>query len=908
MSNPTNERKYYYKQNFAFSTNYLDYEIPDFRGKVARAVPLLVLPNGAILDANLRPLQADAIHGLIQSTLADDNVFVCNDAVLLHQVALKQAGDSEEHRVAIWSLTDRHALWDACLLEQRIVWGAEGRVIDRPSFESLLSQYQVPKETLPPEGLRQVLIAQFEYLIDNLPFLMNDLVGRRIFREDEYDSPHIPAPTRVLARDGIHFKERLHVFVPLIAGWMRYGPACIGIDVQGGIAKHYLDQQNRQMPPGSRKRFVTELGRLRDTLQKSSDRRNYVALKNGKAEDDGSPAYTKSARASTLRHWNGAFGARRRVHRNLSEIFRNVLDSWNKSPDALRKALRRWNVFRNCDAKRPAPSTPNAMNTNDHGIQEPREHLKIATDKDAKLSPKRPVLQPKRLRTKCVHAFGGDYSMSQRKRRFPLDKTGALSLDPDHWGESILPCGPFRTWADYHVALKVVRLGNRFSHAAFPYLKSDVAEYADRKDIPLLTAPESSGRVLLEFRIRDIDLLSYLRTHLETDFIHDTGGEELAFFRRLAGCSEKTSTRTQWSRNAPAESLARLELKDGEWIGERLLSRAQTRDFWEAPSCFATYRFFERSQEDRDMFLCAIVDYNHDAPHRRMPWELLVGSWWESVQPAVKGLLRGFSDEMIAGQMQSARGDVTPENFQRPSLIGQIQEKFLKFGRFKVAHGSSLLNTVLPRLCVDPVYGKSSAETEEDCIRLDGEWRMDDRIGWPSTDPMARDAVADVTDYNQLAGRGENHYRFIVFLLPLIEERCRMLGIDEVEPSQSLLDRLMLTNAMSRNGKPGRPVYEFETPFTSWMETLDDLKKSIAYSIVRHCINAGCDLVAVSEESFIVDAERGSAKNIRARITTVIQNTAEYVLDLKTGEFGNFVDVTELSVWPIAEKDQDVQP
>lgn len=885
MSNPTEERKYYFKQNFAFSTNYLndDWKIPDFRGRIARAVPLLVMPNGVILDEKLQPLQANALHELIQNTLADDNVFVCNDAVLLHRFALRQAADNEEHREAIWSLTDRHALWEVCLLEQRIVWGTEGRVIERPDFERLLDRYQVPKETLPPEGLCKLLIAQFDRLVGNLPFLMNDLVGRRIFDPDPPATTIIPAPTRVLARD-VDYRERLHIFMPLIEGWMKYGPACIGIDVQGAIAKHYLDQQDREIPPDSQRRFDTELRRLRSMLQDNFGKRYYAALQSGGAEDDESQKKIhKLEQEAVFRHWNEAFGSR--------QTYMNKY--WDEA-------------------------IPSTSDTNGQTSDEPEDRLVLVKGLGYTYTEK---YWRKRGTWK-------DYRFSQRNRRFPLDESGIISLNPDHWGESIPQTGPLRVWADYHAALKATRFGNRFSHTSFPYLKSNVVEYAERYEIPLLSVLESSNRVLLKFRIRDIDLLSYLRTYLETDFICETETDEpFSDLRHLTNHSGDAVTRTEWCRNDLASSLAFPELEDGKKISHRVLLNgiSCSRDFWEATSYFAAYRFFGCTRKERDTFLATILSYGRDKSfwnEERWGWYLPDDCrdklFLTFMRLTVKGLLRGFSGEMIAEQIHS-RYDMVPatvpvimaqdEPFDIPFSyqIERIQLALLSSGRFRGTLGSSLLNTVLPRFCVDPVFRKDQPNVGRACLRLDGEWREDDRSGYSIADPMAREAAGDVTDYNLLAGRGEDyHRRFINVLLPFIEERCRMLGIDTVEPSQNLLDRLMLTNAISRNGKPGRPVYEFEYPYTAWMETFDDLKKSIAYSVVRHSVGVGCVLAAVSEESFIVDAERGAAENIIAQISSVIQSVAEQVLDLKAGEFGNFVEVTDdLSVWLFAEQDRE---
>lgn len=48
--NPTEPRSLHYRQDFAFSTNYLDYEIPDFRGIIRRSVPVSVrYEDGAVI-------------------------------------------------------------------------------------------------------------------------------------------------------------------------------------------------------------------------------------------------------------------------------------------------------------------------------------------------------------------------------------------------------------------------------------------------------------------------------------------------------------------------------------------------------------------------------------------------------------------------------------------------------------------------------------------------------------------------------------------------------------------------------------------------------------------------------------------------------------------------------------------
>ncbi len=864
-TSPTEKRSYYYKQNFAFSTNYLDYEIPDFRGIINRTVPLLVLPTG-ILNVGFQPISASSLHELIQNSLNDEIAIVCNDAVSFHRLALQQAENNEQYRESIWRLTDNHALWDVCLLEQRIVWGTEGRVIGCPSFGDLQNQYGVPADMTPHEALRYVLLSQFDNLIDNLPFLKNDIAGRRIFRENEYDSPYISAPTRVLARDRIHFKERLHVFVPLIEGWLRYGPACIGLDVQGAIAKHYLDRSSPQRLTGSLRRYQEILNRLRDTLRESSDQRNYSDLLHGKIEADGSPAYSSaSAQVSIQHHWENA-----------------------------------WGVQAYMNSTRPVPNP-----------EDFRENSLVPNpvDPDAEEPHTLPPLGRKEIRSiNRSLGYTQDNRFSRRMRRFPLDDNGQISLDPDHWSDLIPSNGPLRLWAKYHAASKTLHFARPSStflpHEIFPYLKSCVTEFAEYQNIPLLTPSNPEKRVFLELRIRDLDLLCYFRTHLETDFALESGREnELDALRHATGTTEvAASVPTIWSAEGLAASLDSYEVSDRRVLPTDPI---YSRDFWEAARYYGNSRFFERPQQERDLILAAIFGYDpedrfHD--NERWAWYLPEERREELflaiVRYSVKGLLRGYTSEMVAEQLRSPYGDEIPGTIHGQIFSEEINRLFrhlLNTGRFRGMVGSNLLNAILPRLCLDPVFRPMiSAERLSEEIRLDGQWRRDESVRRVVSDPMGRDALGDISDGNIMSGRSAQNRLRWNFLLPLLEERCHELGVSVVVPGEQLVDRLMTTNAISQNGKPSRPVSEWEKPYTCWMETADDAKKAASYALVRN----GASLITAVANGFLLEVDVAEAQTLAQRYVGIVKNTVEAAIGIEANFFGNFVEANLSSQWP----------
>lgn len=277
----------------AFSQEYLDYEIPDFRAVIRQSIPISILPNEDRTDFQIGDQNItapDIFHRSVNVALTARMKFVCYDSVSFHQAILRFMGDDSNFRNTVWRLTDDHALWDVGLLEQRIAWAIEGRAIDYPTLDSLFSQYQV---ALSHEGLVDLLLAQFNRLIAELPILKNDVVGRMIFANAPPESPYIDSPERILARR-FHYKERLPLFIHLIKGWQKYGPACIGLDVQGTIAAYYLSQKNLRFTRESQRLSGRKDEKRRRITRDDELRSWYEGDANG-VQSDGSPRYSSAA-------------------------------------------------------------------------------------------------------------------------------------------------------------------------------------------------------------------------------------------------------------------------------------------------------------------------------------------------------------------------------------------------------------------------------------------------------------------------------------------------------------------------------------------------------------------------------------------------------------------------------------
>lgn len=144
--------------------------------------------------------------------------------------------------------------------------------------------------------------------------------------------------------------------------------------------------------------------------------------------------------------------------------------------------------------------------------------------------------------------------------------------------------------------------------------------------------------------------------------------------------------------------------------------------------------------------------------------------------------------------------------------------------------------------------------------------------------------------------REEERERWQHFLLPLLQDRCASLGIKSISRRQSLFERLCMTNAISRNGKSGRPIDEAEKACTCWMETLDDLKKAVVYALIR----LGYNLVAVSADSFIVEVASALSPDDERQIVEAVQRSCEQILGIPADSWGRFVEHEFSSAWPVS--------
>ena len=290
----------------AFSRKYLDYDIPDFREVIRNALPITSTRGDdcvkIYVNDDATPVPTPAFLYSSLNAILNEGVikFVCYDAVNLHKATLQFIGDNRKFVDTVWRLTDTHSLWDVGLLEQRLVWALEGRAIDFPMLSELLEQYAILDNG--SASLVGLLLAQFNRLVAELPALKNDVVGSMIFAESQPESPNIDPPDRILARP-FHYKERLHVFIHFVDGWAEYGPACVGLDVQGKIAAKYLSEQTCNL--------TNDAARLRNRKDEIWSQKIRKTKKlagcysdQGESSNDGTPLYSEEASEKLLKIWN----------------------------------------------------------------------------------------------------------------------------------------------------------------------------------------------------------------------------------------------------------------------------------------------------------------------------------------------------------------------------------------------------------------------------------------------------------------------------------------------------------------------------------------------------------------------------------------------------------------------------
>lgn len=70
---------------------------------------------------------------------------------------------------------------------------------------------------------------------------------------------------------------------------------------------------------------------------------------------------------------------------------------------------------------------------------------------------------------------------------YPKDRTGDhISLNPNHWDDSIPFSGSLRDWADYHVACKIAHQWGQenrlIPYDSMPYFKSDIIDFVKTRE------------------------------------------------------------------------------------------------------------------------------------------------------------------------------------------------------------------------------------------------------------------------------------------------------------------------------------------------------------------------------------------------------------------------------------------
>ena len=655
------------------------------------------------------------------------------------------------------------------------------------------------------------------------------------------------------------------MFVPMIDGWQKYGPACIGLDVQAVLAEYYRSQNSLSFLP-----------EIKSVCQKELD-----GLDNLSRDE-------KSLAEQVLAAWKGTT-----THQKPSPPV--------EMPECLRQ-----------EGGDPYQKRHRSSLTPE--IEQQREDLLRSLKKSSGKTQ--------------------DNQFSRQSRHYPLLEDGNVSIAPNHWGELLPPTGLLQDWIKYVAVKQLLKIvpekTQTFPHEFFPYLKSVSAEYVEGLYVPLVTAPETKGKTFLVLRIRDLDLLCYLRTHNEHEFLHITGRDDtLQPLRNFIGYDHPSgnnlSTGSLWNSETLLQDLQTLcpisKDTDCTLVNVRYLPSGSrySVDYWEKNDYYTHYRYFERSREERDAFLTAILAKGVEiiGEHESvkfsdefcwyLPEEHRNEVFPDIVRFTVMGFIHGFSAKIIADQLRKRFGKLIPKGIHGHDFDVEIEKMLgilLGSFRFRGLVGDYLYSTLLPKLCLDPVIQRTCMEgCYVEKLEIDGIWKRDKSKSPVIDDPMARDAVGDITDRNIFSRNpksDETKKRWKDFLLPLLEERCRGLGIKNIVPGNELFERLNTTNAISRNGKPGRPVYEVEKPYTCWMETLDDVKKAIGYALVRH----GVKLLAVTKESFVVEIALDQTANSHTTLINIVRHECETILGLPPDQWGNLIEAETLAHWPMADHEQ----
>jgi len=264
--------------------------LPDYETLIDQCTPLIVGDDGrATVQDSGGIRQVDFAY--FEEAVKAGKRFVCFDGVEVHRQLLGAAKTNKKKQRCIWSLTDSYSLWDIGILEQRIVWATEGRAVPFPDIPSLFGKYGVSIGDQ-HKCLRDILRCQFRYLVEHLPYLKNDISGRHVFPQSDS-----PLPNTHLTQPDTQYEVYLHTFLPIIHGWRKFGPASVGIDLQGAIAADYQFHRSQEftLTAGEKVIWKARLQSILHSFGETPSLTDCFDLKSGKLTPDGAPIYQNEA-------------------------------------------------------------------------------------------------------------------------------------------------------------------------------------------------------------------------------------------------------------------------------------------------------------------------------------------------------------------------------------------------------------------------------------------------------------------------------------------------------------------------------------------------------------------------------------------------------------------------------------
>ncbi len=852
----------------AFSREYLNEDIPDFRRMICDGIPISVDRRGdgetTLRIGDQEIFQADALNRLLAQCHAAKLKFVCHNAVEVHRTAIRMACEHDDCRNAVWRLTDTYSLWDIGLFEQRLRWATEGRAAefsDMPPHEALIGFF----------------LNQFNRLVANLQILKNDAVGSMIFADPPPESPYIEPPERILARR-FHYKERLHLFIHMIRGWKQYGPGGIGLDVQGAITADYLSRKQHRFTAQSRQlQNAKDEIRRRITGDDLEDFRNLFQLNTTSHEPDGSPRYKPTASARLVELWD-----------RLSSVRHNESDANRREQNQARV---------------------------------------------------------------------------RHERSYPLSRTARhVSLDPNHWDDSIPTTGPLRNWADYHAACKIAHHCGQESrtipYVSMPYFKSDIIDFAKRQvgARPLFEA--GTGRIFLQLRIQNFDILCYLHaTASMYDSLYRYGGvleAEGPLRALIAAKNERTGDMVFPPPEVPRndEPLERnvagrrvcICADNITSVGNATFIPAET---WNNPSLFQSYEFFGATRRQRDYFLAAalrfLVPRRLSARERRPSWsrskktvpirqtrdsleqyvqenEASLPNWLREnelylrlSEAIVHDHIRGYSIQATYQDLRHRFPQLNSHFDSEEQRDRWIKERigFLAMkSSYHWKYVNEFLFTLLPKCGIDPypVWEGDRDDPDYSPDLCQAALLVDGRIVYASTerddtdDPLLQRAGWRATIRNTIRGDDEEDHQEIWndYVLNFCSEPLLARNISTERGSEDAHDFFFRTNATSTTGKPGRPIFELEKPYLDWQDLADDIRRVVAYELIRQ----GAEVIAVAGDSFVVEAESDRQDLYGERFSIMVKSAVEAIMGVTCGHYGNFVETHFMPVWPRPSNDE----